>query len=326
LTRLSANQAPKSDGCAATWLARWAPAITHMRASAVRPPLVLTLGKRLFALPGQIWRNLGTNRKYRWPSATGYTLGAVGTMYSLTALLYDYNIDLKGILELPLQRYFREQVLPFLASPLVYVGISLEGAGRALLAVSAIGGAILANAEFRSRFRLSKHLFVKRESGPRFDFEELDKDPWPEPPSHTIRSRAAVYGAALLLGYSMFGLLAFAVCVPLGIYLFLRDIRYLLSWLVANVLYTIEHVLAPYERWGDDQYWGTRWFLAVFMRRRRLDEFLEKDYIDFWRFDSLDPKQQNWTSAKGTVRDGGRVVALTIWLLLSVILAWQFMA
>ena len=90
-------------------------------------------------------------------------------MYSIFALLYDYNIDLKGILDIPLHRFFTEQVLPFLASPLVYVGINLGGTGKALLALSAIGGAILANAEFRTRFRLSKHVFVKRESGPRFE-------------------------------------------------------------------------------------------------------------------------------------------------------------
>ena len=298
--------------------------VTNMSASAVRPPLLPTLGKRVLALPGQIWRNLGTNQKYRWPSATGYTLGALSTMYSFFALLYDYNIDLKGILEIPLQRFFTEQVLPFLASPLVYVGISLGGTGRALLVVSAIGGAILANAEFRTRFRLSKHVFVKRESGPRFDLEALKKNPGlPEPPSHTLLSRAAVYGAALLLGYSMLGLIAFTVFVPFGVYFFFRDIRYLLAWTLTNVLYVVEHLLAPYERWGDDQYWGTRWFLAVFTRRRRLDSFLETDYIDFWRIDSLDPKQRNWTSAKRSVRDGGRVVALTMWLLLSAIVVWQ---
>ncbi len=298
-----------------------------MSASAVRPPLLSTLAKRVLALPGQIWRNLGTNQKHRWPSATGHTLGALSAMYSIFALLYDYNIDLKGILDIPLHRFFTEQVLPFLASPLVYVGINLGGTGKALLALSAIGGAILANAEFRTRFRLSKHVFVKRESGPRFDLEALKRNPGlPEPTSHTLLSRAAVYGAPLLLGYSMLGLVAFTVFVPFGAYFFFRDIRYLLAWILANVLYVVEHLLAPYDRWGDDQYWGTRWFLAVFTRRRKLDAFLEKDYIDFWRIDSLDPKQRDWTSAKRSVRDGGRVVALTMWLLLSAIVVWQLVA
>jgi hypothetical protein len=243
------------------------------------------------------------------------------------ALIYDYNIDLRGILELPLQRFFSEQILPFLASPLVYVGINLGGTGRALLALSTIGGAILVNAEFRTKFRLSKHLFVKQESGPRFDLKAWKKNPgMPNPPSHTLLSRAAVYGAALLVGYSMLGLVAFLVFVPFGVYFFFRDIRYFLAWVLANFLYIIEHVLAPYERWGDDGYWGTRWFLAIFTRRRELDAFIEKDYIDFWRLDSLDPKQRNWTSAKQSVRDGGRVIALAMWLLLVAIAVWQLVA
>lgn len=295
-----------------------------MSDSIVRPPLLLTLCKRVLSLPRQIWRNLGTNHKYRWPLATGYTVGALSTLYSVFAFLYDYNIHLKGILELPFHQFFTEDVLPFLASPLIYIGINLGSTGKALLAVSAIGGSILANAEFRNNFRFLNHVFVKRETGPNFDFEALKNSPAiPEPPSHSLLSRAAVYGGALLLGYTMLGLAAFAVFVPFGFYFLFRDIRYLLGWILANILYIIQHLLAPYERWSDDQYWGTRWFLAVYKRRRKLDEFIESDYIDFWRTDSLDPKKRNWTSAKRSVRDGGRVIALAMWFFFVATAVWQ---
>lgn len=296
-----------------------------MPAQAVRPNLLLALGSRFLALPGHIWRNLGTNQKYRWPSATGYTLGALSALYSVFALLYDYSIDLKSILRLPLLRFFAEEVLPFLAAPLVYVGFNLGRTGAALLVLSTIGGAVLANAEFRTKFRWSRHIFVKRESGPRFNLKAFKDSPGlPEPPAHTLLSRAAMYGVALVLSYSFLGLIAFAAFVPFGVYFFFRDVRYVLTWLGAIMLYAVEHLLAPYERWGDDQHWGTRWFLAFFTRRGKLDALLQNYYIDFWRIDSLDPKQRSWVASKNLVRDGGRVIALTMWLLILAFVVWRF--
>jgi hypothetical protein len=283
----------------------------------VRPPLLAELGRRLLALPRQIRENLATNYKYQWPSALGYTLGALSTIYSVVALLYEYRIDLTGILRMPFRQFFTDQVLPFLASPLQYVGIELGSRAEALLAISAIGGSILANAEFRTDFRFARHVFGKSKPMLNFDLDEVFKDGGlPEPPSHSVKSRAALFLAALVLGYSMVGLAAFAVFVPFGVYFLLRDVRYLLAWIAGNVLYVAEHLLAPYERWGDDEYWGTRWFLAVYRRRRALDEFLRTDYVDFWRADSLDPRYRHWNAVKRSFRDGGRVVALAMWTFL----------
>jgi len=63
-----------------------------------------------------------------------------------------------------------------------------------------------------------------------------------------------------------------------------------------------------------NQYWGTRWFLAFYTRRRKLDDYLERFYIDFWRVESIDPKRRHWTAARNSIRDGARVVAIALWL------------
>jgi hypothetical protein len=276
----------------------------------------MTLGRRIIALPFLIWGNLGTNSSYRWPSAFGYTVGAVSVLHSVVALLYDLRVELRDVIRLPLHQFFTEQVLPVIAAPLVYVGIDLSELGKSLVALSGIGAAILANAEFRNRYRLARHLFSEREMGPKIDFGPWDKAPeLPKPPSHTVTSRAMLFAIVFLLTYSMAGLLAFAIFVPFGIYFFLRDVRYLLAWGLAIILYAFEHLLAPYERFGDDEYWGTRWFLAVFNRRRALDELLRTDYIDFWRVDLVGPRHRDWNAAKRSLKDGGRVVALALWLL-----------
>lgn len=291
-----------------------------MTTRARRPNLFLTLGRRVLEFPRRIWQNLGTNHKYRWPSAIGYTLGATSFLYSAVSLLYDYNIDLGAIVRLPLLVFFREQMLPFLASPLTYVGVNIGRLGSVLLTASLIGGSILANAEFRTRFRWLKHVFVKRERGPRFDPKTFFQNPGlPEPPAHSLMSRLTMYGLAALLGYSFIGLIAFIVFIPFGLYFFLRDVRYILSWLASHFLYMAEHILAPYERWGDDQYWGTRWFLAVFTRRRECDSVVERYYVDVWRIDSLNPKKRTWVAGKNAVRDGARVVALTMWFFVLVL-------
>jgi hypothetical protein len=139
----------------------------------VRPPLLAALGKRLLALPRQIPENLGTNYKYQWPTALAYTLGALSTIYSVIALFYEYRIDLTGILRLPFQQFFVDQVLPFLASPQRYVGIDLGSRAEALLGISAIGGSILANAEFRTDFRFARHVFGKSKPALNFDLDEV---------------------------------------------------------------------------------------------------------------------------------------------------------
>lgn len=289
---------------------------THAR----RPSLFLTIAGRVIEFPRRIRQNLGTNHKYRCASAIGYTLGATGVLYSVFSLLYDYNIDLRAILRLPLLVFFREQLLPFLASPLIYFGINIGRLGSVLLTASLIGGSILAQAEFRTCFRWLKHVFVKRERGPRFDPKAFLQNPGlPEPPAHSLMSRLTMYGLAALLGYSFIGLIAFSVFVPVGLYFFVRDVRYILTWFASHFLYMAEHLLAPYERWGDDQYWGTRWFLAVFTRRRELDSVVERYYVDFWRIDSLDPKKRTWVAGKNSVRDGARVVALSMWFFLLVL-------
>ena len=93
--------------------------------------------------------------------------------------------------------------------------------------------------------------------------EDLKKNSgMPEPPKHTMLTRAAVFGAALLVGYS-FARLHLAAFIVFGLYFFYRDVIYLLGFLASNVLYVFEHFLAPYERWGDDNYWGTRWFIHI---------------------------------------------------------------
>lgn len=292
----------------------------------MRSNLVLVLAERFRMVPVQVWRNLGTNHTYRWPSAIGYTLGALSVLYSAFTLLFHYNIDLRSVIHLPFHAFFEEQLLPFIASPFIFVGLSLGRVGATLLAASAVGGTILAKAEFRTGMRLSKHVLVQHETGPNFDFETLKNPQIPQPPKHTLRSRALVYVAALALGYSFLGFLAFAAFVPFGLLFFVRDVRYMLTWVGATLLYVPEHLLAPYERWGQDDYWGTRWFLAFFKRRQALDRLLENYYIEFWRVDSLDPAKRHWIAAKNSVKDGARVIALAMWFALISLAIWHFVA
>lgn len=284
----------------------------------MRTNLLVALGRRILSFPKQVWWNLGTNRKYRIPSAVGYTIGAVSALYSFLSLFYRINIDIQQLLWLPFYEFFSDQVLPFLAAPLLYVGLNLSAPWQALLAISSIGGATMANAEFRSKLRLSKHISSEKESGPDFSPESFKNPVMPEPSKHSLWSRAAVFGATLLLAYSFVGLLGFTAFLAFGIYFFYRDVVYFLAFLCSNLLYIFEHFLAPYERWGEDEYWGTRWFLTFFTRRQKLDKFVERSYIEFWRVDSLDPKQRHWTAAKKLVHDGARVVAITLWLLIIV--------
>lgn len=267
---------------------------------------------RSFGLPRRIWLNLSGDRRHRWTLAIGYSFGALGTVYSILALLYDLNIDLASFLRMPFDRLFFERVLPFLAHPLAYVGIQLGRTGEALVALSGIGGSVLSNAEFRSGRRLWRHV-VFGEPAFRIDLSAWDKKPRrPDPPAHTVLSRLAVYGSALLLAYSLLGLVPFTIFLPVGFYFFLRDVRYLLGWALADVLYAGQLLLAPYERWGEDEYWGTKWFLAFYDRRNALDDWLDRYYREFWLLDY--PGQEHWTAAKRTLRDGARVIALALWL------------
>ena len=287
----------------------------------MRENLIVALAKRLISFPVQIWRNLGTNSKYRKPKAIGYSLGAVTTLFAIVRLLYDFNIDLKQYFELPFARFFSEEVLPFIAAPLTYIGLDLSPPWQALLALSGIGGAVVANAEFRTKQRGFRHLFVERETGPRFSLAALEalentnpRDAMPDPPKHTLFTRAAVFGIGFVLGYTFLGLLFFPAFLIFGLYFFWRDIVYILCFVESNVLYVGDHVLARYDRRDDSQFWGTRWSLAVFTRQRKLDELLKRYYIEFWRTRSLDPAKQNWMALRDSVEDGGRVVANAIWL------------
>jgi hypothetical protein len=280
----------------------------------MRENLFIILIRRLSSFPIQLWRNLGTNQRYRTPLAIGYAVGAVSTLYSFLSIFYQFNIDLGLFLSLPFQQFFLDQVLPFLAAPLNFIGFKISQAWQGLIAISSIGGAVMANAEFRTKCHFLKYIFTPEKLEPNLDPKDWKNLPKLDPPKHTMLTRFIVLIASLVLAYTFLGLVVFVVYIGFGVYFIIRDIKYFIAFLFSNILYLPEHLLAPYERWGDDEYWGTRWFLFFFNKRRKLDEFVERSCIDFWRIDSLDPNQEHWNVMKKSISDGARVVANTVWL------------
>lgn len=283
-----------------------------------RPNISIILFRRIFGFPIQIWRNLGTNSKYRVPKFIGYSLGGLSFAYSFVSLFYALNMDLNIMFALPFYSYFSEHIVPFVAKPFVYIGIDISNFGKCLLTISSVGGVVLANADFRTKFRLTKYIFLKKEDdlSPRFDRNTFKEPPKLEPQKTSFLNRTIPVIIALLLGYSFLGLLGFLLFIPFGLYFLWRDTVYIAGFIVSQILYIFEYLLAPFERWGEDEYWGTKWFLAFYRKRRALDEFIERSRIEFWRVRSLDLKKRSWTAAQGSVADGGRVIANGLWILL----------
>lgn len=251
--------------------------------------------------------------------AIAYTLGGIFAAYAYVKLFYELNIDLRTAIHLPLSNLFSQELLPFLASPLTFVGFAHQSVAHTLLVFSGIGASVFTSAEFLSKWRLTKHWFFKRETGPRFNLDWSKNPGMPEPPRATFVIRIGRFLLGVFLTYSFIGIIFFPVFIVFGAYFFYRDIVYIAAFLAAQLLYVGQYFLAPYERWGDDESWGTRWFLVFYIRRKALDNFVTNSSIDFWRVQSVDPKQRNWMAARPMVARGARVMTNAGWFLL---IAW----
>lgn len=169
----------------------------------------------------------------------------------LMPVLYELNINLAQMFSLPFLSISKREVLPFIATPFLFVGLSLTTTWKALLSLSCIGGSCLANAAFRTRWRALRHAFVERERGPRFLRSAVGK-PLPDPyPKHSVVSRIMIVAASIVLGYSFIGLGAFLLFFMFGIHAYCRDLLYTCAIALSKAFWVADRLVRPYDKPND---------------------------------------------------------------------------
>lgn len=248
------------------------------------------------------WRRIGFYGGIRHLRLVGYTLGPIFGTFAVVNLAYDLNVRLLTSVHLPLLSFFRLSLLPFINHPLTWVGIDASASYHSLTGVAAIGAGIWANAEFRSNRYLILHPFPNIQRPPGYlemDLKRVFAQPWP-PTAPSLLSFRSVLRVphALILTYSLLGILFTIAGIAVGSYFIYRFIKEFLVFVWGLALWCVQEALRPFERIDDDHHVGTRAFLSAYRMRQRIDEKLEA-----WRDpDILLPKEF------GSIRPVVRVV------------------
>lgn len=283
-----------------------------------RLSLLLALGERIGRFARGKWSRLGDKRMRRF-RMFGYSLGSILATYSIVGAFYDLNIDIFGAVNLPFWEFYRQQIVPFLAEPLRWVGLDLGSFYESVVPLSGVGASIWANAEFRENRYLFLHPFAKlqRRPGyfdPNFDWTRAPKAQEP-PRLLSIRSVLRV-PEVILLTYSLMGL----VCSLFGLVVGLRSLaRYLfeiLLFFAEASAYIVRHFLAPLERWGDDDHSGTR----IYDFHARLEQNLY-ERLHRRRMILLSERESIKPLLRDILTEAGRVSSLVL-VLLAIVVLW----
>jgi hypothetical protein len=133
------------------------------------------IGRRLSDFARCKWGPLGKKRLlFR---LLMYFFGAILAMHSIIEIFYDFNFRLFDLHTLPTWDFYRQQVTPFLAQPLTWIGLNLRSL-HSYVALSAVGAAIWAHAEYKTGQYLFLYPFPKIQPRP----GHIDMGSWSEPP------------------------------------------------------------------------------------------------------------------------------------------------
>ena len=118
----------------------------------------------------------------------------------------------------------------------------------------------------------------------------------------------------LILKYSFLGLIAVPLGVCAGFWKLGKFILVFCLLVAGTFLYVAQHFLSPYERWNESDHPDTKRFLAIYRRRRDVDDRIKLLISS----PSVVPATKAWTVgplAEELISDAGRVFALALVLL-----------
>lgn len=284
--------------------------------------LLVVLGERVGRFARGKWSRLGDKRMRRF-RLLGYSLGSILATYSIVDAFYDLNIDIFDAVNIPFWEFYRQQIVPFLAEPLRWVGLDLGSLYESVVPLSGVGASIWANAEFRKNRYLFLHPFPKlqRRPGyfdPNFDWTRAPKAQEP-PRLLSIRSVLRV-PEIILLTYSLMGLVCSLFGLVVGVRFLARYVFEILLFFAEASAYIVRHFLAPLERWGDDNHSGTRIFLAAYDFHARLEQNLH-ERLHRRRMILLSERESIKPLLRDILSEAGRVSSLVL-VLLAIVVLW----
>jgi hypothetical protein len=281
--------------------------------------------KRIFNLK---WKRVHWGDEMRRHLYISYAICGVIATYSVIHLAYEINIDFLAIIKLPIQEFYTKQIVPFISSPLKWVELRPGPIYKSLLVFSGVGAYIWSNAEFNYNQYLLLYFFPSKQQRPG-ELRFFDKIDWetagkPEkPPKFFWKGFTKLIirlAYKLILMYTLLGLICIIVGFFSGIQKLIMYLYELFLFILSQIVFPVQYLLAPIERWGQDDYWGTRLFLAVYNFRKKIDNKLEGRLQRL----TIIPQKQIGTIypiANGIIVQSGRIAALTmiivivIWLL-----------
>jgi hypothetical protein len=204
-----------------------------------------------------------------------YLVAGAFATFALAHLLYELNIDWTLARKLPLWDFYSEQLVPFLVTPFRWVGIDLHDILEPLLVLSGLGAALWTGAEYRRGVYLALYPFPKLQRRPGdVEFGDWSEPPKVrEPPPMLLRWIARI-AQLVLLKYTFLGLIAVVPGVLAGLRAGPRYVYEVWLLVAGNCLYVIQHFLAPYERWDEQDHPDTKRFLLVYNLRADMEERL----------------------------------------------------
>src|SRR5450759_1752545 len=108
----------------------------------VRPPVILQLRERLDKFLAQEWSSLGRDEAWRKFNILAYTIESLFATYSIIHLFYQLNFNILDLKRLPLWNFYRQDIVPFLAHPLILIGIKPHSIYESLLVLAGVGGSL----------------------------------------------------------------------------------------------------------------------------------------------------------------------------------------
>ncbi len=223
---------------------------------------------------------LGSRERNQRYMLIAYIIGSFTTTYSVIDILYDLNITFINSIELPFYDFYVQEIIPFILSPLKLVGFNYSSFYGSIVIVAGIGASIWANAEFRSNQYLILYPFQNLQDRPGYiesDIEKLSEEPiTPEPPKFLSFKSFVRFIEILFLTYTGIGIVSFIGGVVVGFYSLVTFMYEVILLSIGSLVYIFQHILFPLERFGDDDYWGTKVFLSVFNYRRGIDDTLNE--------------------------------------------------
>lgn len=164
----------------------------------------------------------------------GQLIAAIGMLYPVLNIFYDFNIHWFSIFDMPFGAFYREEVLPFITKPVNWVGFPLSNLYLSLVGFSAIGASVWANAEFQLQSYTLLFFMPKAQNRPGvmdFDMEKTikkDEEKLKKNPQRLFSvARLMMFVHIALFTWTLLGLLAFVAGLFQGVKTFISFFRFL---------------------------------------------------------------------------------------------------